>query len=138
MNMINRLKHGAVKEYRAELLKTQGNICPLCLGHIDKDEAVLDHDHKTGKVRSVLHRGCNAMLGKLENGRAINKLTDDERFYSFLRNVFCYVENVACHFDSENDVYHPTFKTEEEKKEIRKKKRKKARLKKAQQTQKGK
>jgi hypothetical protein len=30
-------------------------------------DPVLDHNHKTGAIRGVLHRGCNSMLGKIEN-----------------------------------------------------------------------
>ena len=55
-----------VKEVREQLLKEQNNI-DKCTGLlIPEKQAVLDHSHKTQYVRGVLHRQCNAALGKVE------------------------------------------------------------------------
>lgn len=51
-------------------LREQGGKCPVCDKPIDmtiKGEAVCDHNHVTGRVRGILHRSCNAALGKMEH-----------------------------------------------------------------------
>lgn len=53
-----------VAEMREEMLK-EDSICPICGRYIEPDQAVLDHDHNTGRVRAVLHRTCNAGEGKM-------------------------------------------------------------------------
>lgn len=48
----------------------QGGVCPLCREPIDlsiKGEGVIDHCHETGEIRGLLHRSCNAALGKVDN-----------------------------------------------------------------------
>ena len=62
-----KLKASQIKGVRLDLLKRQGNRCALCGLDLPVEKAVLDHDHKTGYIRSALHRGCNSLLGKNEN-----------------------------------------------------------------------
>ena len=108
-----RLKYNKVKEYREQTLSSQDHRCGLCGEHVPKDEAVLDHDHKSGKIRKVLHRGCNALLGKVENNMARNHV-------DLLRlELIC--SNLASYISTDwTDVTHPTHKTPEEKKELAK------------------
>lgn len=59
--------------FRNQFMITQGSKCAICQGPITSkpgQDPVLDHDHKTGAIRAVLHRSCNALLGKLENNQA--------------------------------------------------------------------
>lgn len=112
-----KLLYREVKTHREELLKRQGFRCALCGDEID-DDAVLDHCHKTGKIRKVLHRGCNAMLGKIENNLARNKMTS-VRLSQFALNLVHYVEQEY------EDIVHPTYLTPEERKMKAYKKKKK-------------
>lgn len=105
---MKRLKAKEVKAFRLQQLEKQGGICPLCLRVILDSEAVLDHDHKSGYCRGTLHRGCNSFLGKVENARIRYGLYETEAFKAFLSNVYEYI-------DSNLDVFHPTHRTEEEK-----------------------
>jgi hypothetical protein len=41
--------------------------CPILGIPLAPSDAVLDHDHKTGHVRGVIHRQANALMGKIEN-----------------------------------------------------------------------
>jgi hypothetical protein len=66
-------------------------------------DAVLDHDHKTGRVRKVLHRGCNSMLGKVENNMARSLMSID-RLDAWAKNLVSYMQ--AQH----TDIIHPTYK----------------------------
>lgn len=57
---------GATKETKERLLEEQDHKCAVCAKDIDR-RAHLDHDHKTGKVRGLLCRGCNLGLGHFED-----------------------------------------------------------------------
>lgn len=111
-----KLKYKEVATLRAQKLREQENCCALC-GDTVIDDAVLDHDHRTGRIRRVLHRGCNAMLGKIENNMARNRLTMD-RLNTFAQNLVAYMEHEY------EDVVHPTHLTKEERRMKAYKKRK--------------
>ena len=116
-----RLKTSEIADYRAALLLKQGGHCALC-GEKILDNAVLDHDHKSGHIRGVLHRGCNAYLGNMENNLARNQI-GASRLQAIFNNFFRYLER-------QQPELHPTHKTPEEKK-ARAKKRAQARKKNA-------
>lgn len=97
-----RLKYTEVKSYRQAQLLNQNQHCALC-GDIILDDAVLDHDHKTGLIRKVLHRGCNALLGKIENNLARNKINQG-RLIKFTENLVNYIQV------THTEILHPTFK----------------------------
>ena len=113
--MLEKLKYKDIKTVREQQLEQQQNCCALCGDRIDGD-AVLDHDHKTGRIRRVLHRGCNAMLGKIENNMARNRLTVD-RLNTFASNLVAYMEHEYA------DIIHPTYLTGEERRMKANKKR---------------
>ena len=101
----------AIKECRDSLLEAQLHMCPLCGLKITQDEAVLDHCHKTGFIRGAIHRGCNAMLGKIENASArMGKMFSDEQFMSMAPSSWYYVNTDYSHMP-----YHPKHRTAEEK-----------------------
>lgn len=105
-----RLTASQIKTYRETLLRQQNGKCALCKEPIVAGEAVLDHDHKTGRCRAVLHRGCNAMLGHIENNAPRHKLTSAARLSTFCANL------VAYRFaDYTDKPLHSTYRTEAEK-----------------------
>ena len=120
---IKKLKGGEVRTVRLELLEKQGNLCAICKLHCPEDQAVLDHCHKGGQVRAVLHRGCNSLLGKAENNAPRYGLKL-EQLIAFLAGASSYI-NV--HRENVSGLIHPTHFTPEEKAERRKIKAKKAR-----------
>lgn len=115
---MKRLKTTEIKTTREQLLKEQMNMCALCREPIDSGEAVLDHCHSTGQLRSVLHRGCNAYIGALENNQKRNKITPT-RLQRILNNFVDYVKDLK-------PILHSTHRTPEERAQ-RVKKRAKAR-----------
>ena len=125
---MRRLKTTEVAAYRKALLEKQGGKCDLCGFPIAVGEAVLDHDHATGICRGVLHRGCNAMLGHIENNAPRHKLTDKVKLARFLGNVASYVSCYQPHLSTDLPL-HPTHKTDEEKRLLRNKRARKARAK---------
>lgn len=116
-----KLRASQIPDYREQLLASQGGCCALCGDAIEPGKAVLDHDHRTGHIRGVLHRGCNAMEGVLTNNMARNLMT-----WSRMEQLF---ENIQWYQQQQQPVLHPTHRTPEERK-IRAKKRAQARRKK--------
>jgi hypothetical protein len=55
------------RKLRKLYLRAQNYKCGYCRNLLLYREAVLDHDHATGKIRSVVHRHCNNEIGFLEN-----------------------------------------------------------------------
>lgn len=70
-----RRKYGLTAEGYAWLFVAQDGACPLCEKPLDLSKpsgAVVDHDHKTGRVRGILHSYCNhKILGMIERGGPI-------------------------------------------------------------------
>jgi hypothetical protein len=60
-------------EQRQVILAYQGGLCPVC-GHALTETGYmkpqLDHCHKTGRVRGLLCRKCNAAVGRYESREA--------------------------------------------------------------------
>ncbi len=78
-------KYGIHNGDRLKLLEKQNYKCAICEKNIsltgrfkkgDKDEnsAVIDHNHKTNKIRKILCASCNQGLGKFyESKKILNK-----------------------------------------------------------------
>lgn len=118
-----KLKSSALKTYRLQLLEAQGYRCAICQGECTEEQAVLDHDHKQGHVRAVLHRGCNAVEGKIVNALRRYGIKDP---YAYLTGMLQYHNT---HATNQTGFIHPSHFTPEEKLEKRKVKAKKARAK---------
>ncbi len=125
---MQRLKASEVASVRQQLYTQQGSKCKLCGQPIETAEQVLDHCHTTGEVRGVLHRGCNAMLGHLENNLPRHRLTDVRRLAGFLANVIPYL---ALNLGPRSGLLYPTHKTEDEKRLLRNKRARQRRAAKA-------
>jgi hypothetical protein len=120
---LHRLNARTLTEWRSTQAEAQGNRCALCGDAFSpKNPPVGDHCHTTGLMRKVLHRGCNAALGHVENNAPRYFLTDPVRLAKWARNIAPYI-NPAQY----PAVYHPTHKTDDEKRELRNKRARKAR-----------
>lgn len=109
---MQRLTTSQLKEVRQKLLVAQGGKCAICQGPVTTrqgQDAVLDHDHKTGAVRAVLHRSCNALLGKVENNQV--------RFGVRDLAAFCHgtAKYLQLHMTNITGMIHSTHLTEDEK-----------------------
>jgi hypothetical protein len=103
-----KLKSTEIKAYRETQLSHQNYKCALC-GEDIQDDAVLDHCHKTGFLRQVLHRGCNSLLGKIENSMPRSRV-DIRRLEGIAHNLVNYLTT------THTEIRHPTHKTPEERK----------------------
>jgi len=70
-------KYGIDAEDYSRMLASQNGKCLICgsigsvrwnprAGDYQTQRLVVDHDHKTGKVRGLLCHGCNGLLGEIE------------------------------------------------------------------------
>lgn len=115
-----KLSRSAMRSWTIGHLKTkQGGNCAVCKKSINlqvmgnKSDYVVDHCHETGVIRGVLHRSCNASLGKLDNavGRWGCKSMKYEDIIPYLRNVLEYYDN--CQANPMNLIY-PDYKPPEQ------------------------
>lgn len=121
-----RLKTTEIKEWREATLAKQGGKCALCCLPVKPAEAVADHCHTSGVMRAVLHRSCNALLGKIENNYARYGVKSPVQLAKMLSNTVSYLACYASHLTADLPL-HPTFRTDDEKRELRNKRARKAR-----------
>jgi hypothetical protein len=85
--------YGITKPEKDQLIELQGRLCPICemelqesyqatRGVSNRLNGVVDHCHKSGKVRGILCNQCNRGLGFLKDNvdalkRAIKYLEKD-------------------------------------------------------------
>lgn len=74
-----KLRYGLTKEEYEIILNSQNNKCAICKteksGHKNTDEMIVDHCHKTKKVRGLLCNRCNTLLGNVNESVEILKET---------------------------------------------------------------
>lgn len=106
---MEKLKASDVQVFRLRVLAEQGGRCAISGRKLDLKDAVLDHCHKTGECRGVLHRGVNSMLGKIENHRKLAQLTGDADLHRMLIGVVRYLSQARL------GVRYPSHLDDEEK-----------------------
>ena len=103
-----KIKYSDIALVRQKTLEEQDYTCSLCDHIIREGEDVLDHDHTTGYIRSVLHSDCNMLLGKIENflnGRGKRIKYGSNRLVTFLDTVHSYI---TASYDG--NLIHPKHK----------------------------
>lgn len=67
-----RSKYNITLEEYFEMAESQNYTCPICKRHESMigEQLLIDHDHKTGKVRGLLCRLCNQAIGMLKEDPA--------------------------------------------------------------------
>lgn len=75
-------RYSLSKEAFYELLDSQDGRCAICLAHMPKGSAVVDHCHTTGIVRGLLCGGCNSGIGHLKDGRDLDIFDRAKRYLS--------------------------------------------------------
>lgn len=118
---MRKLKTTEVATVRASLLERQQFRCAICQLPCRPPQDVLDHSHSTGLVRATLHRGCNSLLGKVENNY---KRYGVSNLAAFLHGLPAYLQR---HTTDQTGLLHPTHKSDEERRVARNAKARKAR-----------
>jgi hypothetical protein len=123
---MTKLKTRDIKPVRETMLAQQDGLCALCKQICDLESAVLDHCHKGGYVRAVLHNSCNSALGSVENAMVRRGVKDKRAFADGIGSY------LVTHGVDQTGLIHPSHRTPEEKKALVAKRRKsKAKLKKS-------
>jgi hypothetical protein len=61
-NTIKR-KYGITKEDYYNMLIKQNGLCGICNLPMTHEDTNIEHDHNTGKFRSLSHKKCNTLIG---------------------------------------------------------------------------
>lgn len=120
---MKRIKKTDTKLLVLGMAEKQKYRCPLCnadLTKIEHKDWVLDHDHATGDLRSVLCRNCNGMEGKVRH--YANRAKRDSTVELWLSRLLAYYDH---HAKKPSGIKHYTWKSPEE---ARLERNKKARL----------
>ena len=109
--MVQRLKTSQVQSVRDKLKVLQGNKCAIC-GHpfSVRDGPALDHDHKTGVIRGVLHLSCNQAEGRIKSKASLGHRGISPEKYTI--GLGKYLEK---HQRPQTKLLHPSHLTEDEK-----------------------
>lgn len=61
-------RYGLTEEMFAEYLDAQEGCCAFCAPPLSKDQTqiAIDHDHRTGAFRGLVHMLCNSVMGIAE------------------------------------------------------------------------
>ena len=59
--------YGLTLDQHKAMYLAQNGCCGLCHEPVEYDKTDTDHDHKTGRVRGLLCRRCNLLIGNIEN-----------------------------------------------------------------------
>lgn len=111
--MPTKLTYAGLKKYREQTLADQGFRCGMTGYPLTPEQAVVDHDHQTGHIRGVIHRGVNALLGKIENNHKRYGVSLP-LLYAMLEETERYLER-----DHTGNPIYPSHKSEDEKRLIR-------------------
>ncbi len=66
-------RYGISQEAVDALLKKQNNVCAICkTSKWGYNAPSVDHDHGTGKIRGILCRRCNLVLGLINDSRLLS------------------------------------------------------------------
>lgn len=128
---LQRIPRSQLLAVTMSILAKQGGKCPVCGKFINTKVAgrssdyVADHDHKTGEIRGVLHRSCNAAEGKVANAAGAwgAKSMAYEDIIPFVEGLLNYWKDAAKYGTG---MMYPEHKTDEQKKEAAALKRRKA------------
>ncbi|QIG68304.1 recombination endonuclease VII protein [Rhizobium phage RHph_Y1_20] len=121
-----RIKTTEVAVVKKRLFDNQQGVCPLCKTRMTiLSDACLDHDHDSGLLRDVLCRNCNGIEGKIKN--LVTRARRGMAYKNYLGNVILYWIR---HEEDRTGLYHPTHKSDDEKRLLRNKRARASRAKK--------
>jgi hypothetical protein len=119
-----RLKPEQLPIVKMKMLMAQDGRCAIasCRIKLSVKDACMDHDHKTGSLRSVLCRNCNGIEGRIKN--LATRAKRDTTPEMFLRSLLDYWDT---HSAKPSVVLYPLHRTTDEKREKRNAKARKKR-----------
>jgi hypothetical protein len=64
-------RYGITNDDYLKLLSNQKGVCKICKEKSTRLRLLVDHNHKTGKVRGLLCERCNSLLGRVNDNSQI-------------------------------------------------------------------
>ena len=126
--MGNKMKQSDIPQVRQMLMNKQNGICPICGKDLTRTAAinqVIDHDHSTGYVRAVVHRGCNKVEGSVLN--TIQRWGKAAHMTDVIGTCKRLVDFWTLHQLPQTDIVYYNYKTAAEKRAAYNAKRRRAR-----------
>ena len=124
--MIRQLKVSEVAGVLKQIVQRQNRRCAVCGDPFTpRDNAVLDHCHKTGFIRGALHRSCNGAEGKVKTKAHLGHKGIAADDY-----IIGLGEYLKVHKKPQFQLLHPSHMSEEQTRLARNKKAREARAKK--------
>ena len=123
-----KMKQSEIPQVRKMLLNKQNGICPICGKDLTRTAAinqVIDHDHSTGYVRAVVHRGCNKVEGSVLN--TIQRWGKAAHITDVIGTCKRLVDFWTLHQLPQTDIVYYNYKTAAEKRAAYNAKRRRAR-----------
>lgn len=118
-----KIKSTDIAQVRDELLEKQNWICPVCnqsLRYTLTRNIVVDHDHNTGYIRAVMHRGCNKAEGSIfKTAQKWGKAANLQEVIKVLESLIAFWK---LHNKPQTNLIYYNHKTPKEKQEAAKKK----------------
>ena len=122
-----KMKQSDIPMVRKILIAKQNGVCPICgkdLTRVSPINQVIDHDHETGYVRAVVHRGCNKVEGSVLNTvRRWGKAGTIDEIIGTMRRLVSFWE---LHSTRQTDFIYYNHKTAAEKRAAYNAKRRRA------------
>ena len=81
-------KYGITDAEYNTMLTEQGNTCKICRSTPTREQLSVDHDHSSGRIRGLLCRRCNRMLGFVRDSEALLIA-----MYSYLTDAWSFDED---------------------------------------------
>lgn len=124
---MRKMSKNELLDVKKMLLVKQNGLCPICgkdLSRTAPANQVLDHDHTTGVVRAVLHRGCNRVEGSVWN--TIQRWGKAKGFLEVLGTMQRLIDFWKLHSTPQTDIIYYNHKTAAEKRAAYNAKRRRA------------
>lgn len=58
-----RSRYGITLGQFEEMLGLREGLCALCGAHMERNDIAVDHDHANGRIRGLIHKRCNHVIG---------------------------------------------------------------------------
>ena len=88
-------QYGMTPQRYWQMLAEQDHLCALCRRPLSLKWQTIDHDHKTGAVRGIVHRACNLVIGNAgEDIEVLHRATEYLQRHQDARQITAFSEYV--------------------------------------------
>lgn len=70
-------RFGITPDVYDHLFSLQGGVCAICKEPPTERYFAIDHNHDTGRIRGLVHKNCNSILGLAHDNKALLRAAAD-------------------------------------------------------------